>query len=483
MDVHNYKLTPRGLKILKMDTLRLNDYLNQVMLENPVIEIEENLTGYTDEDLRARKAEWLESNDFEEGLGYFDKEMELPALEQPDYAMLNVSSDETLEQHLTKQIGVLQLPERVRSAAIYLAGCLDENGYLLAQAQDLAKEGYCESEFEEALAVLQNLEPLGVGATSLKECLCLQLDEDDQTARRLLDEIDLTGSADVHQLAEQFGQSEQQIEQAMLRIRQLNPKPGSQYSSHDRSSYILPDVMMIKFVNEYYVALSDFSLPQIRISEDYRNLLARSRGEEHREEREYLEDKIADAQLLEQEVILRGNLLVEVTKELIKLQEPFFRFGPRYMKLLPIQELAEAVHLPVELVSAVLKHKYLQSPFGVYPMKFFVAREHQPQQEGMEAIRTQLSAIVRTEQPDEPYTDEQLAQLLAQDGIFATEELVERLREELNIPDSEHRIFYDPHQDSCEEEDSCGCEDEHCSCGHDHCGCEGEHCSCGHDHC
>ena len=93
-------------------------------------------------------------------------------------------------------------------------------------------------------------------------------DEDDQTARRLLDEIDLTGSADVHQLAEQFGQSEQQIEQAMLRIRQLNPKPGSQYSSHDRSSYILPDVMMIKFVNEYYVALSDFSLPQIRISED-----------------------------------------------------------------------------------------------------------------------------------------------------------------------------------------------------------------------
>ena len=239
MDARKETISPRQLKILKMDTLHLNQYLNEAMLENPVIELEENLTGYTDEDLRARKAEWLESNDFEEGLGYFDKEMELPALEQPDYAMLNIGSDETLEQHLTKQIGVLQLPDRVRSAAIYLSGCLDENGYLLAQAQDLAKEGYCESEFEEALAVLQNLEPLGVGATSLKECLCLQLDEDDQTARRLLDEIDLTGSADVHQLAEQFGQSEQQIEQAMLRIRQLNPKPGSQYSSHDRSSYIL----------------------------------------------------------------------------------------------------------------------------------------------------------------------------------------------------------------------------------------------------
>ena len=130
MDARKETISPRQLKILKMDTLHLNQYLNEAMLENPVIELEENLTGYTDEDMRARKAEWLESNDFEEGLGYFDKEMELPALEQPDYAMLNVGSDETLEQHLTKQIGVLQLPERVRSAAIYLAGCLDENGVI-----------------------------------------------------------------------------------------------------------------------------------------------------------------------------------------------------------------------------------------------------------------------------------------------------------------------------------------------------------------
>ena len=139
MDARKETISPRQLKILKMDTLHLNQYLNEAMLENPVIELEENLTGYTDEDMRARKAEWLESNDFEEGLGYFDKEMELPALEQPDYAMLNVGSDETLEQHLTKQIGVLQLPERVRSAAIYLTGCLDENGYLLAQAQELLR--------------------------------------------------------------------------------------------------------------------------------------------------------------------------------------------------------------------------------------------------------------------------------------------------------------------------------------------------------
>lgn len=120
MDVHNYKLTPRGLKILKMDTLRLNDYLNQVMLENPVIEIEENLTGYTDEDLRARKAEWLESNDFEEGLSYFDKETELPQAEEPDYAMLNAKDGETLEQHLLAQIAELPLSEQVRNAASYL---------------------------------------------------------------------------------------------------------------------------------------------------------------------------------------------------------------------------------------------------------------------------------------------------------------------------------------------------------------------------
>lgn len=453
-------VSARQLKILKMDTLHLNHYLNEMMLENPVIEIEENLTGYTDEDMRARKAEWLESNDFEEGLGYFDKETELPEAEDPDYALLNMHEGKTLEQHLRSQISVQQLDERVRAAANYLAGCLDENGYLLAQAQDLAEAGFCESEFDEALAVIRNLEPLGVGASSLKECLCLQLDEGDEIARRLLDEIDLTGSIDPAELAARFGVPAQEIEQAMLRIRRLNPKPGSQYTSHSRSPYILPDVTMIKFVDEYYVALNDYSLPRIRINEEYQNMLLRARGEEHREEREYLEEKIADAKLLQEQIAFRGRTLLEVTKALIKLQEPFFRYGPRYTKLLPIQELAQALSMPEELVSATLKNKYLQSPFGVYPMKYFLAREHHPQQEGIEAIRQQLAQLIRGEHPDEPYTDEQLAQLMAKDGVFMTEELVERLREELNIPDSEHRIFYDPQS----EEEHC-CDDD---CGHHH---------------
>lgn len=101
---------------------------------------------------------------------------------------------------------------------------------------------------------------------------------------RLLDEIDLTGSIDPAELAARFGVPAQEIEQAMLRIRRLNPKPGSQYTSHSRSPYILPDVTMIKFVDEYYVALNDYSLPRIRINEEYQNMLLRARGEEHREE-------------------------------------------------------------------------------------------------------------------------------------------------------------------------------------------------------
>ena len=394
-----------------------------------------------------------------------DNECLLPILQIVEqnatvYVVSEYRALQTLEQHLRSQISVQQLDERVRAAANYLAGCLDENGYLLAQAQDLAEAGFCESEFDEALAVIRNLEPLGVGASSLKECLCLQLDEGDEIARRLLDEIDLTGSIDPAELAARFGVPAQEIEQAMLRIRRLNPKPGSQYTSHSRSPYILPDVTMIKFVDEYYVALNDYSLPRIRINEEYQNMLLRARGEEHREEREYLEEKIADAKLLQEQIAFRGRTLLEVTKALIKLQEPFFRYGPRYTKLLPIQELAQALSMPEELVSATLKNKYLQSPFGVYPMKYFLAREHHPQQEGMEAIRQQLAQLIRGEHPDEPYTDEQLAQLMAKDGVFMTEELVERLREELNIPDSEHRIFYDPQS----EEEHC-CDDD---CGHHH---------------
>lgn len=130
----------------------------------------------------------------------------------------------TLEQHLRSQISVQQLDERVRAAANYLAGCLDENGYLLAQAQDLAEAGFCESEFDEALAVIRNLEPLGVGASSLKECLCLQLDESDEIARRLLDEIDLTGSIDPAELAARFGVPAQEIEPGHAAHPQAKPQ-------------------------------------------------------------------------------------------------------------------------------------------------------------------------------------------------------------------------------------------------------------------
>ena len=481
MDAHKETVSARQLKILKMDTQRLNEYLNEVMLENPVIEIEENLTGYTDEDLRARKAAWLESNDFEEGLGYFDKETELPEVDEPDYALLNTGESKTLGDHLRAQLAEQKLDPRVRSAAEYLIGCLDENGYLLAQEQDLIEQGYGESEFEEALAVIHSLEPLGVGASSLKECLCMQLDEEDELAKALLEEMDLTGSVDVLQMVQKSGKTQGEIEQAMLRIRQLNPKPGSQYSSHSRSPYILPDVVMIKFVNEYYVALNDFSFPEIKINEEYQNMLRRAQGPDHREEREYLEEKMTDARALQKEIDFRGHTLVEVTKALIKMQEPFFRYGPRYMKLLPIQELADALGMEQEIVSATLKNKYLQSPFGVYPMKFFLAREHNPQQAGMEAIREQLQQLIKEEHPDDPYSDEQLMQMMAQDGVFMTEEMIERLREEMNIPDSEHRIFYRPG----EEEDECDCEDEDCGCHHDHedCGCHHDHnCGCHHDH-
>lgn len=463
----------RQLKILKMDTGHLNEFLNDMMLENPVIEIEENLTGYTDEDMRARKAEWLESNDFEDGLGYFDKETELPEAEDPDYALLNAHEGKTLEQHLSDQIIVMDLPEATRAAALFLAGCLDENGYLLADAQDLGDAGLDAACFDAALAVIQNLEPLGVGASSLKECLALQLDEEDTAALRLLEDLDLCSSATAQELAGHFSLSLTEVQEALERIRQLNPKPGSQYTSHSRSPYILPDVTMIKFVDEYYIALNDYSLPRIRINEDYQNLLMRSRGEEHREEREYLEEKIQDAKLLQQEIDYRGQMLVRVTKALIKLQEPFFRYGPHYMKLLPLQELANSLSLPAELVSATLKNKYLQTPYGVYPMKFFVAREYRPQQEGMESVRRQLQQIVHGEHPEEPYSDEQLAQLMAKAGIFMTEELIERLREELHIPDSEHRIFYDPNEE--QEDDTCGCEDGCCDHHHEDGCCDHHH--------
>lgn len=452
------------IKIRKMNSPELSDYLNNLMLENPVLEIEENSTGYTHEDLELRKVLWLESNDFEEGLGYFDTEIELPEKNIQDYA-----EDTGLHGYLKAQLLEINVTEPVRSVCSHVIDGLDENGYLLATLEDIMTIAQCSEQLAlEAVQVVQGMEPLGIGTTSLTDCLCLQLDEEDTLARRIVREyLDDVGGNRVDAVANALSESPELVALAMERIRMLNPKPGSQFSKHERSPYITPDVVMIKFLDEYYVALNEFSYPEIHISEEYQNMLKYT---DDPEAKDYIKEKIADAAWLRTCVENRNKLLLDVTKAIIKKQELFFRFGPHYLKLLHAGEIASYLGIDEDAVKQTLKNKYLQSPYGVFPLKYFIEQDSSDDIIGFPAIQEKIRTLIESEEPDDPYTDDNIVQILGQQGLFLSEETVERCREKMGYPDFEHRIFYKPGDD---EEEECTCSSH--SCGHDHCDCGHHH--------
>ena len=464
-------------RVLKMSSEDLGAYLNQQMLENPVLEIEHNTEGITDGDLDQRKAAWLESNDFEEGLGYFDPEAQL---EETDIWEWTGAQEETLSQVLCRRIGELELEEPVRAAACKAAEALDENGYLLATLEELAAAAGCDVAAAQAgLAVVRGLEPVGVGARDLADCLCLQLDEEDHLAQRLAREyLPLVGQGRWQQLSELLGEDEASIQAAVQRLRACNPKPGSQYGAHERSPYITPDVVVIKFLEEYYVALNDFSYPEIAISDEYAQML---RFTDDAQAKEYIQQKTEEAQQLQQAVEYRSQTLLRVAKAVVKNQEQFFRYGPHYLKLLRSEELARQLGMEDLEVRDALRGKFLQSPFGVYPMRYFIAKQKLPL-EGLGQLKQKLCSLLECEDKAQPYTDEQLSHMLGLENLYLSEEQVQQLREEWNIPDPEERMAF-----ASEEEHPC-----HCGCEHDHeehchCGCEHDHeehhnCGCGHCH-
>lgn len=485
-------------KILRMDNQSLNEYLNQMMLENPVIEIEDATAGLTDGDIHAKKLAWLEGYEFDDGLepcGLDEWDLNDAPYEDPPSGEIQLADPEpqSLPGYLKSQLAEKVLDPRTRAAAEYIVDCLDENGYLLATRAEIEAEGFSPEQAAAGLKAVQNLEPLGIGAETLSECLLLQLDEADELAQAIVQNgLPSLEEGLSLELAQRFGSSLEEVQAAIARIRRLNPRPGSAYSSYGRSPYLTPDVVMIKFMEEYYVVLSDFAYPELHISEEYQHLLRRT---EDPETKEYIKQRIEEAQFLQSCVLRRNELLLQVAKALVRMQGPFFRYGPKYLKLLSLSELAADLAIDPDLVWCAVKRKSIQTPYGVYPMHFFVEKGADQLPAGLAQVKECLSQLISQEDRDDPYTDERLSQMLEQKGLFLSEEMVEQYRGLLHIPDSEHRIFYDPqHPDDlfdlpaasgpcdceeCEEEahsHSCGCEEGHhtghCSCqnkrGHSH---------------
>ena len=351
-----------------------------------------------------------------------------------------------LDAHLAEQLGVSEAAGVLREACAFLIGNLDSDGYLRVTLEEAAEAVPCSlEEAELALSLLQSFDPAGVGARSLAECLLIQARAADVATPLLVELVtqrfaDL-GSKAPQVLARQLNVPLEELAQTIEVIRKLDPKPGRRYDS-SRTIYVEPDVAVEKVDDEYLVRFNDDGLPRLRVSSYYRRILQAGGLALDGEGRSYLREKMRAAQWLMKSLDQRKRTIVRVAESIVRKQRDFLDYGVAHLKPLILRDVAADIGMHESTVSRVVSNKWMSTPRGLLPMKFFfhsaIACSDGEDVSSL-AVKGKIRALIEAEDPAHPLSDARLSELLAREGIRIARRTVAKYREELHIPSSSVR--------------------------------------------
>jgi RNA polymerase sigma-54 factor len=459
-------LTPglvQMVSVLALNRLELREMINQEMMANPVLEElpEEGVTAesYTDEAFLKKETENVPetpgANPFDEfDFGsfftqYLDTGAERMAsgeheeIERPSFDKF-LSSPASLTDHLTWQLSVGICTETVRKIAEAIIGNLDEIGYLTATLEEIAESAnYSMEDVEEALTMVQEFDPPGVGARDLTECLLLQiklLDPDNALAKQIIAEhLKLLQNNQLKDVARALNRPVEMVKRAVDVIKRLDPKPGLRYNKIE-PRLVEPDVQFRKVDGEWQVFINDDDLPQLRLNPTYRRLLARDAAD--RDVRNYVKERFTAAIQLMKNIEQRKHTIVRVCQSILRRQGDYLDYGPDHLKPMMIKEVAEEVGVHPSTVSRAVANKYVHTPSGVLELRsFFSESVNGPQGSEMSllSLKRRVKAMIDEEDTSRPLTDEQITKKLSDEGIQVTRRTVAKYREDLRIPSTHRR--------------------------------------------
>jgi RNA polymerase sigma-54 factor len=452
----------QSIEILQLQAMDLKELVENELQENELLEVEEAPTDGLPRDEAPRR-------DDDEGVdgeaeGVFDR---LEALAEADVssrrhrgaggeeatdrkweAMQNTAAPgESLADHLREQLDLLDLTRPVRAAAEAIIYNLDEGGLLQGTIEEVVAamdEPATVADAEAALAVVQSLEPRGVGARSLQECLLLQITDDEPDAerkRRLLhDHLDDLVRNKIPRIARAMGITVEEVYALRDGLRHLSPHPGAGWSS-GRTAYIRPDVLVEWEDGEYHVRLDSSHVPRLTLSPRWRQMLQDAKGDPKL--REYVKRKVDAAKWLIEAIVQRENTLERVAKEIVRRQRDFLDFGVSHLRPLKMQEVADALGIHVSTVSRAISDKHVQTHRGIVPLKFFFTGGTENEDGGVESrvsIKERVRAIVDAEDKANPLSDDEVADRLSKEcGLDIARRTVTKYRKALAIPSSRQR--------------------------------------------
>jgi RNA polymerase sigma-54 factor len=432
----------QSLEILQATALELQQMVRQELETNPVLEEEppEEETAEAEEESGEEDAEADEIDRLEDDWSDFSAQGAVdPEAEARRMRFLEgVAPQETLAAHLENQFGRLALDPVQRRIASLLIGNLDENGYLAASLEEVADEAGAETaDALEILHVLQAMDPPGVGARDLSECLALQLArlEPEQTAARHIvkNHLDLLGRKKFAEIAAALRLSQDEVREAGALISRLNPKPGRAFAG-EAAQVLAPDVVIEKVGDDYAVSLVRDNIPHLRISRGYRDLLGVSGATP--EVRGYLREKIRGGKFIIKSIQQRQQTILAIAREIVVRQRPFLEDGVAALVPMTMAQVAEAVGVHETTVSRAIAGKTVATPQGVFEMKFFFTTGYKTA-DGAEvsntSVKDALAALIRAEDPRKPLSDQQIMDKLKAGGLPVARRTVAKYREALGF--------------------------------------------------
>jgi RNA polymerase sigma-54 factor len=464
------KINPRlyqAMDLLYMPLLDLQQHLKQELLNNPFLEMvepeeeeEEEAPGEPEAASTTEEEEksGADEIDWEEILlDGFDAGGRREEHEEREYYEPVTVDTRDLGDHLRDQINLLDLTPRQQFLAEEFLGNIGEDGYLACSLEDILtgandalqdaaeragrQEGlqlYTLSEIEGMLGVIQSLDPPGVGARDLRECLMLQLREaglEQSVPYRLVrDCFDELINHRWSEISKRFGISPADVQRAADEIAKLDPKPGLVYSSGS-DNYIIPDLIVEKIDGKYHVFLNDANLPRLKLSRAYQEI-ARDKKKFDGESKEFISNKLNSANWMIQAIEQRRQTMLKVMNYIVERQRDFFEKGVQHLKPLTLREVAEVINMHESTVSRVTNEKYVQTPRGVLPLKFFFSSGLSTtagEDVSARGIKAQIQKLVSEENPRHPLTDQAIVNILKQRGVNIARRTVAKYRDQLGV--------------------------------------------------
>lgn len=419
----------QSLDILNMSNLELEEQIKKDAQENPVLELEST-----------ESIDWgtfIKKNIKNYNIKHYDLDNEITLENIIKYEI-------NLYDYVKSQLVFLKLNKKEIKVCEYIVDCLDIDGYLSCDEKHIIQElNIDEKYFYKCLKYIQQLEPIGIGARDLSECLLIQMEnentKDDILKSIIVEDLNLIGQNKIKLLSKKYNINMEKCLKYIEKIKEFNPKPGRIYSN-EKTIYVQPDVIVRKINDEFIVYMNDRDNFHISINNYYKNILNSNNLDE--KSRKFIKNKLNYALNLLKNIETRKSTILEIADVIVKKQKDFFNKGKKYIKPMKLKDIALDLGYHESTISRGINNKYMLTPYGLFEFKYFFSKAIESEEEkgtSSTKVKNMIKELIDKENKLKPLSDDKICKLLKEEGITLARRTVAKYREEMNILSSSKR--------------------------------------------